>query len=242
MGTFYNPKIITDGLVLYLDAANKRSYPGTGTTWTDLLRNSNGTLTNGPTFSMDADGAIVFDGANDYVQVGSLPGSFSSFTVDVWFYPTSITNYENPIDCNWAYSGNNSYANVGPRLEMNSAGNLAWVYSNSTNNGIYYYQSVISSGMQANKWYHAAITYDGSTNSSVTYLYGVNTGLARGATGGPTGFIGNITNVNIARGCSACGAERYLTGKVAIVKIFNRSLTSDEIYQNFNAVRGRFGL
>ena len=68
MGVAYNPNIVTDGLVLCLDAANKRSYPGTGTTWTDRSANgNNGTLTNGPTFDSANGGSIVFDGTNDYV-------------------------------------------------------------------------------------------------------------------------------------------------------------------------------
>ena len=63
------PKIVTNGLVLYLDAANKKSYPGSGTTWTDLSGNNNtGTLTNGPTFDSNNGGSIVFDGTNDYVS------------------------------------------------------------------------------------------------------------------------------------------------------------------------------
>ena len=69
MGITYNPRIITDGLVLCLDAGNSKSYPGSGTTWTDLSGNGNtGTLTNGPTYS---NGAIVFDGVDDYVQFTS---------------------------------------------------------------------------------------------------------------------------------------------------------------------------
>ncbi len=66
------PKTITNGLVLYLDAANKKSYPGSGTTWTDLSGNVyNGTLTNGPTFSAANMGSIVFDGTNDNIQLGN---------------------------------------------------------------------------------------------------------------------------------------------------------------------------
>jgi hypothetical protein len=68
---FTGPNIVTDGLVLYLDAANQKSYPGTGTTWNDLSGNgNNGTLVNGPTFNSDNNGSIVFDGVDDYVNFG----------------------------------------------------------------------------------------------------------------------------------------------------------------------------
>ena len=75
MGINYNPKIVTDGLVLCYDAANDRSYPNTGTTWTDLAGSNNGTLTNGPTFDTTNGGSIVFDGTNDRISIpiGDLP-------------------------------------------------------------------------------------------------------------------------------------------------------------------------
>ena len=64
----YSPKIVTDGLVFAVDAANKKSYPGSGTTWTDLAGSNDGTLTNGPTFDSGDGGSIVFDGTDDYVE------------------------------------------------------------------------------------------------------------------------------------------------------------------------------
>ena len=87
MGLSHSPRIVTDGLVFCVDAANKRSYPGVGTTWTDLTANkNNGTLTNGPTFDSANGGSIVFDGTNDYVDLGSsLSISTSSpFSVEFW--------------------------------------------------------------------------------------------------------------------------------------------------------------
>jgi len=89
---YYGPKIVTSGLVLCLDAANKRSYPGTGTTWTDLSGNSNnGTLINGPTFNAGNQGGIVFDGTNDYISIGSqnIVGTGTSpFSVELCIYNT----------------------------------------------------------------------------------------------------------------------------------------------------------
>ncbi|MEK9696312.1 MAG: hypothetical protein VW270_11135, partial [Candidatus Poseidoniales archaeon] len=86
MGIHYNPKIVTDDLVLCYDAANNRSYPKTGTTWTDLAGSNDGTLTNGPTFDTTNGGSIVFDGTNDRVAIplGSLPTpqNSSNFTYE----------------------------------------------------------------------------------------------------------------------------------------------------------------
>ena len=242
MGIAYNPSIITNGLVLCLDAGNSRSYPGSGTTWTDLSgRGNTGTLTNGPTYSSANGGSIVFDGTDDYVTSGALPGSFASFTVIIWFYPTSVTNYENPIDCNYAYNG--VTGNIGPRLEMDVNGTLGWVYSeNTASNSNFYFHNVLSSGLAANTWHCAAITYNGGTNTSTTYYNGNATGISRGVSGNPTGFIGVMNNVNIGRGFHLGGAERIFTGRVSNTQIYNRALTSTEITQNFNALKGRFGL
>ena len=78
------PDIIEDGIVLCLDAANSRSYPGTGTTWSDLAESNNGTLTNGPTFDAGNGGSIVFDGSNDYVNLNfpfTQSSSANSYTL-----------------------------------------------------------------------------------------------------------------------------------------------------------------
>jgi len=239
------PKITKDSsLIVNLDAANKKSYLGTGTNWTNLINKKNGILTNSPSFNSSNQGSLVFTRAsNTYVDYGAVSGSFSSFSVIVWFYPTNIANYENILDCNYAYNGING--NIGPRLEMTAGGNLNWVYSNSASNGsYYYYQTVILSGMAANTWYCVGITYDGSGNSSVTYLNGLNTGNARVTSGFPTGFIAVMNNLRVGQGYSLGNqtSQRGFDGRVSSVQIYNRVLTSSEVYNNFVANRGRFGV
>ena len=71
MAFFHSPNIVTEGLVFCYDAGDQISYPGTGTTWTDIVGSSNGTLTNGPTFDTGNGGSLKFDGANDYVDTGN---------------------------------------------------------------------------------------------------------------------------------------------------------------------------
>ena len=68
----FGPSIVTDGLVFYVDAANENSYPGSGTTWTDLAGSDDGTLTNGPTFDSGNAGSIVFDGVNRTIYLELL--------------------------------------------------------------------------------------------------------------------------------------------------------------------------
>lgn len=86
-----------NGLVLCLDAGNTKSYPGSGTTWTDLSgRGNTGTLTNGPTYSSANGGSIVFDGTNDYVSTNYTQTSVTGYTIDVWFKSTD-TGTQNPF-------------------------------------------------------------------------------------------------------------------------------------------------
>jgi hypothetical protein len=99
MSIGYGPRVVTDGLVLALDAADTNSYPGSGTTWNDLSGNGNtGTLTNGPTYSSDNGGSIVFDGTNDYVPLVNNLGDPQQFTIEFWAYPTELN-----IDANNNY-------------------------------------------------------------------------------------------------------------------------------------------
>jgi len=98
--------------------------------------------------------------------------------------------------------------------------------------------------MTANSWRCVGITYDGTGNSSVTYLNGLNTGKSRATNGSATGFIAVMNNLRIGQGFSLNSqtAERGFDGRVSMVQIYNRALTASEILQNYNATKGRFGL
>ena len=234
------PDLVQSNLVLDLDAADKNSYPGSGTAWRDLSGNGyNGTLTNGPTFNGSNGGSIFFDATDDFVSVGNI-GTIASFTVLVWCYPTNVTSYRNILDCNFNY--NAITGNVGPRLEMTSWNALSWAYSNITNsNDSFYTQAVMNSGFVANSWYCVGITYSSTGNTSTTYLNGNSTGLTRTSYGTPTGFVGTMNNVILGKGFFL-DASRLYAGRIANVMIYNRALTATEVLQNYNATKTRFGL
>jgi hypothetical protein len=91
MALAHSPSIVTSGLVLCLDAANPKSYPGSGTTWTDLSGNgNNGTLVNGPTYSSVNGGSIVFDGSNDYISTAYSIGTVSQQSISCWISKTNL--------------------------------------------------------------------------------------------------------------------------------------------------------
>lgn len=217
--------IVTDGLVLCLDAANSKSIVSGSTTWTDLSRSgNNGTLINGPTFDSANGGSIVFDGSNDYVSISQNTNP-SNITLD-FVYKTLVTSgYEylisNSRDCCGTYNGYELYTYNGrPRFQI-------W---NSTNVGL------SGTATLTNQIYHVTATYNGSQLK--IYQNGILTGTANSTLG-----IGNPPSYNLAVGGMGYDPAQYnLTGNIYIGRVYNRALSSEEILQNYNASKTRFGL
>ena len=200
----------------------------------DLSGNRNfGTTAGSPIYNSANGGSLVFEGSDEYVSMGSLGSGFSNFTVEIWFKSDSVANYRNPIDCNFLIEFAGSYSNLGPRLEQNSSGNLAWLVGSGSD--VYTSINVVSSGLDGSKYHYAAITKSSSTLFTTYY-----NGSAVTSTNF-SNWTGSMLNVNIGRGFSLSG-ERWFIGKIPSVKIYNRALSAAEISQNYNALRGRFGL
>ena len=230
----HGPSIITQGLVLALDAADRNSYPGSGTTWTDLSGNGNtGTLTNGPTYNSANGGSIVFDGSNDYVNLGDKFSTVSG-TIDFWI-KLNITINSSSTNINYRPFGkadmfecrfNNSTANVG----LGPVGNLSFDFGIQTG-PLKSNQTTWLGGT----WYNIVFNWNSSTNISNLYVQSIldNTSTAPSITG-QTG--------NFSIGASRGGAFGYMNGSISSFKIYNRALTASEVAQNFNATRSRFGI
>lgn len=201
----------------------------------DLTGLSTPTLTS---LTYTSDNTFSFDGSTNYITAGALTGSFANFTVNVWLYSTSVSNYRNVIDCNFNY--NATTGNIGPRLEQDSTGKIVWILSgNTASNSLYDTYNVISSGMQANRWYNIVVTR-GPGNLISTYLNG---NVVTNQAANSQGFVNTFGNVVIGKGFHLDAAStRSFTGKIPTVMIYNRALSAVEIKQNFNAHRGRYGL
>jgi hypothetical protein len=219
------PRIVTSGLVLYLDAGNSKSYPGTGTAWNDLSGNgNNGTLTNDPTYSSANKGSVVFDGSNDYIEfnkTGVQLGITNSgtMTAEAYVKLSSLSNYAHIIDC-----ANNSWHLA---IERNADGASAYFWNGTV------YHSTSTPAIQTNSWYHII----GVQESNTIKLY-INSSLA---TNGSISGTPPSQEQNIRIGMWQ-GNTRYLNGNIAIVRLYNRHLSSIEVLQNYNATKGRFGL
>ena len=232
MATRYNytGNIVTQGLVLNLDAAKTDSYPGTGTTWRDLSGfNNNGTLTNGPTFSgVGKQAAIVFDGVDDYVNCGSTTNltGLINISISSWVYPitSSFTPfvaryYNTTLDQGWLLGYFNSSFEFAGR-ESTAA------YLSTTSTNIF----------PINNWYNVVGTKSGSLWS--IYVNG-NLQSSSSLGNGTTPFSANSMQVGALVGS---GFSVYQPNRVASTQVYNRTLSPSEVSQNFNALRGRYGI
>lgn len=256
------PKIVTDGLILYLDAGNTKSYSGSGTTWTDISRGgNNGTLTNGPTYNSGNGGFISLDGTNDSVTIPKSLNGFTynihydiNWTIECWMYMSTPSSspqtyksiYGNYNGCSYGLAGN-----AGGFIIYN-ANNPAAVYSTLSfgpksptgcPDGVSWINSESSwvYSDAVNKWCHFVLTSDDGTN----YRIFVN-GIQRGATKtfDFKNSAGRSANNLVATSNYAWGGNVIGWNKVdfSSMRIYNRPLSSTEVLQNYNATKGRFGL
>jgi hypothetical protein len=229
-----NQKIVSNGLVLNLDAAQKRSYPTSGTAWTDLSGNANnGTLTNGPTFDSGNGGSISFDGTNDYVNFGN-PSSLNftgSMTCSCWFYRESSATTNLRI---LSKGGGGASTTENGFSFFGSNTNISW---SLTNNAV---RTIINTGdiLNIQTWYNIVGVCDKTTNTSTLYLNG---SLITSASLNNTGTMAGTLSFNIGRNSASTGSL-YWVGNVSSTLIYNRAISATEVSQNYNAIKSRFGL
>lgn len=237
MSTKYSPQIITNGLVLYLDAGNTKSYTSGSTTWTDLSgNNNNGTLTNGPTFNSSNNGSIVFDGTNDYISVNNSStnnmSTTNAFTISSWF---KAAQNGIPSTSEIFHKRNNaptyvSYGVSWQKLNQNTYNNVSCRIGFSDDT----YSDLSSNFLLLNVWYLATQTFDGSNHK----LY-INDTLHSSAS--ISGKTVKDENLNMTFGSYAGGSEHF-NGSISTGCLYNRALSASEILQNYNATKGRYGL
>jgi hypothetical protein len=240
------PNIVTSGLVLELDAANVKSYPGSGTVWNDLSGNNySGSLVGSPTFNSANGGSIVFDGTDDYVSTPTTGSVYSfpntTFTVSTWVKTTStpgiltffITKDLAGTGLGWgtgmSIPGQNSATEYGFLVFTKGSGGGVSLLS-STN-------QKINDGI----WHHltAVITTNTSTipgNSALLYIDAeVKSFNSQTAV---TPYIAPTLPLEIGRRSTG----NYFDGNISLIQIYNRALTAAEILQNYNAQKSRFSL
>lgn len=215
-----NLRTVTDGLVLYLDAANTKSYVSGSTTWSDMsVSGKNGTLTNGPTFSPARGGAIVLDGVDDYVAISNIQTT-SNFTYDFIFDTSNLTYSINNL-----VKGNASYG--GQNITFHTTNSSILVVSTSASYFIYFngYNWFADRGL-----HNYTITTEYTTTTTFKlYVDGVLRDTRSDSNF--NNFLPAMNSISYAAGTSY---------SIYLFRLYNRALSAAEILQNYNAVKGRF--
>jgi hypothetical protein len=223
MAIVYNTSIVRDGLVVYLDAANPKSYPGTGTTVFDMKNGINGTLINGVSFNSINKGYFSFDGLDDYINLGdntllnnTLNGS-TNWTICYWCNPLT--------DGRILDRGNVGQDPTGS-LELNARS----IFRNNASGS----SSILSTNIINTGWNYVCLT----RNSSLLISWYLN-GIFSNSTQASESFDGSgIWKI----GRRAANLTSIYSGNLSIISIYNKVLTIDEVKENFEATRGRYGI
>ena len=228
MGISAGPNGVSDGLVFQLDAANLRSYTGTGLTANGLVSGIGGTLVNGVGFTSSNYGSFIFDGTNDRINLpinASLDIS-ESITLESFIYPTAYKNIGGPGS--FIISKPDSYY-----LELSPEGKIRVAFI-SLSSEIYYDGNITVS---LNSWSHIAVTRD-KNNSTINIYFN---GILDRSLGSITGNI-KVQQVYAVMMGSFSGGDYQFFGRIANAKIYNRALSATEVMQNFNAMRERYNI
>ena len=236
--------VISDGLLMHLDAGNTNSYSGSGSTWTDLSGNGNNATfvplvgAGGPTYNSGNGGYFDFDGANDYVNVSSntvLPYGTNPFTFSVWIYIDVISGSWGPNFKSCLLFSGDTFGRVecGIFAAGNTAGPPSFIklarYGGGTSG-----TCEVNVSMNTSAWYNVTIVRDGVSSQKI-YQDGVQIGT------------GNVSNSFIQDDMKMFGGtdsggnfSGFHDGRVANVLMYNKALTASEVLQNYNALKGRY--
>jgi hypothetical protein len=225
MGIISGANIVDNGLVFTLDAANFRSYSGSGLTSFGLVGGIGGTLVNGVGFSSLNGGSFTFDRTNDYIAIpdNSLLNNFTNMTLEV------VVKYTTTDSQIFAQKWNYTLGNDGYTLEILNSAIVAACYSAGNT-----YISVPISGYPINNIYHMIFTLSGNTQT--LYINGVSVSSISG------GSVPNISGTTFTIGNRSNLSGTYFGGNVYQTKFYNRALSAQEIKQNYNATKKRYGL
>ena len=245
MGLAHSPRIVTDGLVLALDSANVKSYPSSGgSTWYDLSGNGNDGTIDGATHN--SNGYFAFDGTDDYVESGAasdwtfLHNGASDFTVEAWVY-FSATPPNNPYSiCATSGAG----TDIGMQFVQTVTDNYlnCRMFNGARGSTVNFGNS--TGALTQNNWNHAAVTFDSSSKTVTYYINGVSSGSSSQSSYSYSSSNPNNT-LQIGRYVYSSGSiiSGHYNGRISTVKIYKeKALTASEVKQNFNALRGRYGI
>jgi hypothetical protein len=211
------PVVVTDNLVVNLDAGNTDSYPGTGTTWTNLVDDTDYTISNGA-FDSGNGGSIVFNGTSTFVPIGTPLSNGTDFTKEAWINADVVT--------------------AGGRNILSSASNVFWNNGSTLSGGVgdQYFQ-VTSASFPTLVWRHVVLTFDDAVNTMRLYINGVQVSQNTGVT---LSYVSEIERI----GAHFFGGNpvSFWDGKIAEVRVYTEALAAEDVLANYNNTKTRYGL
>jgi len=231
------PRIVTDGLILCLDAANTKSYPGSGTAWNDLSGSSyNGTLYNSPAFSSANKGIINFDGTDDHCPLDTTTSSeirniSTPYTLMAWIRPH--TQHTGAIV--GAYSCSGTTMGIYFRVYSNSGNLRAQAFYTTSTGGFGARENYTT--VATDTWHQLSVVVTGTTSAAYMKIYVNNIPSSNYS----IGAIMALNTVGWRIGRANCGGD-YFNGEIGRVSMYNRDFSASEIEHNYNALKGRYGL
>ena len=237
MANLYGPRIVTDGLALHLDAGNRKSYPGSGNTWYDLSGNNNNGTFNGTTSFDSATRSMSFDsGSNTYITT-SFNTIYSQITLSCWFnaqtQDTDSASILRPILMlgDFGTDGPIEISLIKPGVTGITSGALKFCTGSDSDP----YRYITGDSYSDNNWHNVVLVKN--SNSGSIYIDG-NSIVTQ--TMDTNNVYDRSISLRIGGGTSI--TARRLLGKVSVVQFYSKNLSSTDVLQNYNALKGRFGL
>jgi hypothetical protein len=210
------PSITTNNLIVNLDAGNTDSYPGTGTTWTNLVDDTDYTISNG-TFDSSNGGSIVFNGTSTFVDIGTPLSNGTNFTKEAWVNADVVTNARNILS-----SANNVFWNNGSTLSGGVGGSFSLVTSTNFPTAV---------------WRHVVLTFDDTSNTMRLYINGTQVSQNTGVT---QSYVSEIERIG-AHFFSG-NPVSFWDGKIAEVRVYTEALAAEDVLANYDNTKTRYGL
>ena len=234
MGLDHSPLVVTDGLVYMLDAANSRIYTGSGLTTIDIIGSKNGLLRNGVGYTSLNQGYFSFDGFDDFIDLSTNLDTGSNFSVFAWIYPGNINIRNTVVGNSFPYTGVNGW-------EMATATNYL-----GTSNTFFIAIGADSSWRTAhnesivkNTWNYMGGTVSNGGGTITLYVSGI--AVTSYQSGSQNSNTITYTTQDMAIGRRVSTNPEVFIGNIAQVQIYNRALSAQEILQNYNATKKRYG-
>lgn len=226
MAVYYGPSsrtVITSGLIGFWDAANSKSYPGSGTTWNDLsVQGATGTLYNGPTYSS---GAVSFDGTNDYFATSSAPGLNTSAITHCCLFKVSSL----PTVTSCIFGGSSSLING---IKIYASGSNIILSGQYSITSVNYASNLLTGNL--NTWYFITTCW---TSGGTVKMYQNGTLHSQS-----TVVSGTLNNYSTSHTMAVYSTTEYTPATISMAAVYNRELTSAEIATNYNTFKDRYGL